>query len=103
MCLQVKKKKILEITDHRRTYNLVLKEMYSVCSWCPWHPTFWHNCSDSPISCMIYCGDKDQPIRFKNPPSWKVVSKNRKQWMKKRFFTENTIMNNGEIYIKRWW
>ncbi|MFB6457102.1 hypothetical protein ACE38W_17660 [Chitinophaga sp. Hz27] len=52
---------------------------------------------------MTYYGDPYATMRFKNPPSWKIVSKNKKQWMKKKFFTESNIIEDGNIDIERWW
>ncbi|OQP41095.1 hypothetical protein A4H97_15985 [Niastella yeongjuensis] len=70
-----------ETTDSR-TYNLVRKELYAACSRCPWHPTFWRTCIDNPYTPMYMENDTRQ---IRNHPNWKLVSRNRKQWMKKRF------------------
>ncbi|NIG54562.1 hypothetical protein F3J22_13795 [Chitinophaga sp. Cy-1792] len=99
-------KKLLDTTDHRRTYNVVKKEMFAVCSRCHWHPTVWLHCTDNPFRFMRYHGDANihpNDMKFKNLPSWKIVSKNRKQWMKKKFMTESTIMRDGSLWVEKWW
>ena len=75
----------LNETTHRRTYNLVRKELYADCSWCAWHPTFWKHCLDNPFVHLMYM--EEDTGKIKNHPNWKLVSRNRKQWMKKHFFT----------------
>ncbi|HEY8957525.1 hypothetical protein [Chitinophaga sp.] len=102
----MKKKKCLKETTHRRTYNLVRKETYAICPRCHWHPTFWRWCWDHPYIGMTYTDDgtnKPYALRFKNHPNWKAVSKNRKQWMKKRFLEDRTINPDGCLRIVYGW
>jgi hypothetical protein len=44
----MKRYRCLKETNHRRTYNLVRKELYAVCSRCAWHSNFWRSCGDNP-------------------------------------------------------
>lgn len=106
MCLQVKKIKTLKTTDHRRTYNLVSKNLYARCPLCKWHPVFQKDCSDYRFMAMWYMDDgADKPERpkYRDHPNWKLVSKNRKQWMKKRFLTKESRLFDGTIYIRFGW
>ncbi|WP_177192204.1 hypothetical protein [Chitinophaga arvensicola] len=47
--------------------------------------------------------NKPYKARFKDHPNWKMVSKNRKQWMKKRFMKKIEFMNHGSIHILYGW
>jgi hypothetical protein len=46
---------------------------------------------------------KPERLKYKNHPGWKLVFKNRKQWMKKRFLVERTIMKDGRLFIQYGW
>jgi hypothetical protein len=86
----------------RRTYNLVRKELYAVCGRCPWHPDFWRSCMDNPFVQMSFEEDEDGGM-MRNYPGWKLVSKNRKQWMKKRFIPYVWKERDGkEVVYFRW-
>ncbi|SFW77275.1 hypothetical protein SAMN05661012_04495 [Chitinophaga sancti] len=106
MFLQVKKRKILKSTDNSRTYNLIHKRMHAKCSYCKWHSTFFKSCFDNPFPYFLYKDDgtdKSIKSKFYNHPNWKIVSKNNKQWMKKRFLSRKTIMCDGSLYIELGW
>jgi hypothetical protein len=95
----MKRKKCLATTDHRRVYNIVLKALYADCGYCPWHANFWRNCTDAVYIHFFYEDGK----HFRNYPNWKLVSKNRKQWMKKNFKKREEKMLNGTMYIEFYW
>lgn len=106
MCLQVSKLKILKTTDHRRTYNLVRKEMYAMCPRCRWHSIFYKNCCEKYFPAMWYeedGTDKPEKLKYRFHPNWKVVSKNKKQWMKKRFLTQRTNYGDNTYFIRFGW
>jgi len=42
-------------------------------------------------------------IRFKNHPNRKEVSKNKKQWMKKQYFSKRKEFYDGTFIIKYGW
>ncbi|RBL91374.1 hypothetical protein DF182_01770 [Chitinophaga flava] len=59
-----------------------------------------------PFPCLRYVDDgsgKPEKERFRNYPSWKVVSKNKKQWMKKKFLVDRKVWPNGKIWIRYGW
>jgi hypothetical protein len=98
--------KCLKETTHRRTYNLVKKDLYAKCPVCRWHPTFWRGCYDNPYTHMRYDEDgtnKPERAKFSNHPNWKQVSKNKKQWMKKRFFQKRKNRPDGSYTIYYGW
>lgn len=88
--------KILQGTMHRRTYNLASRNLYAICSRCPWHVNFWHSCIDNPFVKMVYVSEK---MEYSNHPNWKLVSKNRKQWMKKPFIQVREDYPDGSFKI----
>jgi hypothetical protein len=101
----VKKYKLLKETTHRRTYNRVRKTIYAISERCPWKALFWWQCSDHYFVQMTYTNDGTNTpyaLRFKDLPNWKLVSKNKKQWMKKNSLQESTS-TNGIIYIRFGW
>lgn len=70
-------KQIMDITTNRYVYNRTRKVyLESVgklrCSWCPYHKNENYDGK--------FYGTCKEDIKY---PSWKLVSKNRKQWMKK--------------------
>ena len=95
----MKRHRCLKETNHRRTYNLVRKELYAVCSRCAWHSNFWRSCGDNPY---VYTYLEDGRSQVKNPPNWKLVSKNRKQWMNKHFFKRRKE-RRGEVVTYYGW
>jgi hypothetical protein len=40
--------------------------------------------------------------RVKNPANWKLISKNRKQWMKKRFIKVKQEWRVGSVTLYGW-
>lgn len=71
----MKKKKTLKTTDNRRVYNQTLRNYlynFGVCDYCKPHS----GCNRR----EHYGGFEDDGLKY---PSWKLVSKNPKQWMKK--------------------
>ncbi|MFB6457209.1 hypothetical protein ACE38W_18195 [Chitinophaga sp. Hz27] len=86
----MKKHNILNETDHSRTYLLIRKEFRFACRICGWSSDFYRPCPDRKERFSFFeCDENMQPIRkvYGGYYSWKLVSKNRKQWMKKRFIS----------------
>ena len=73
----MKTKKLMDTTESRYEYNRLRKKYLTgrkiKCSWCGYH------CGDNKEG-KWYGGFLDSYIRY---PNWKLVSKNKKQWMKK--------------------
>lgn len=102
----MKHHKCLKETAHRRTYNLVSKYLFAKCSRCPWHPNFWRNCSDNSYRYLKYWEDgsgKTEKEKFSNHPNWKLVSKNKKQWMKKPYIPQRMDYSIGRFEISFRW
>jgi len=96
----MKRYRCLKETTHRRTYNLVRKNLYAVCTRCKWHPNFWKSCWDNPYKHMYM---ENGANRVKNPANWKLVSRNRKQWMKKRFIKVKRSYGDGSFATYYGW
>jgi hypothetical protein len=47
--------------------------------------------------------NKPYALRFRNHPNWKVVSKNRKQWMRKKFLMKHMQHPDGTLVIEYGW
>lgn len=47
--------------------------------------------------------DKPEKVKFKDHPNWKMVSKNRKQWMEKKFFRVKYNYPDGRFNISFGW
>ncbi|WP_212003641.1 hypothetical protein [Chitinophaga sp. HK235] len=47
--------------------------------------------------------EKPEKLKFWNHPSWKIVSKNKKQWMKKKFLIDRQVGPDGDIWIRYGW
>ncbi|QHS60914.1 hypothetical protein [Chitinophaga agri] len=80
-------KHILKTTTHRGTYNRANINLYAQCNWCGWHGNFWSNCPEQGAKRMYYFGSMEETpdrSKFRNIYNWKLVSKNKKQWMKKK-------------------
>lgn len=73
----MKTKKLMDTTGSRYEYNRLRKEYLTnreiSCNWCGYH-------SGENYKGKWYGGYKNSNITY---PSWKLVSKNKKQWMKK--------------------
>lgn len=86
-------KEIVDSTTNRREFNHAYKEFLEVskgeihCSWCAYH----RGENDE----RKWYGGIDHRLRH---PNWKLVSKNRKQWMGKpiKIITESNINRNRE-------
>lgn len=86
-----KNKTIYDTTASRYVYNRSRKEFLEkngeiYCSRCPYHRV-------ENITKKRYYGNSREGIRH---PSWKLVSKNRKQWMKKPI----TIEEKEELFYR---
>jgi len=70
-------KKIMDETTNRYVYNRARKECSGNCTWCRYH------LGDN-LDHKLY-GDygsrRNESLRY---PNWKLVSKNKKQWMDKK-------------------
>ncbi|WP_343671000.1 hypothetical protein [Chitinophaga sp.] len=102
----MKHHKSLKETMHRRTYNLVSKNLYARCCRCPWHGNFWTTCWDIRYSYLEYCEDgtdKPEKLKYRDHPNWKLVSKNPKQWMKKKFIKVREDYVDGSFHISFGW
>ncbi|MBC9914798.1 hypothetical protein [Chitinophaga varians] len=102
----MKKLKILKTTDHRGTYNKMNKSLYAMCDRCRWHSIFQKNCCENVFPAMWYeedGTDKPEKLKYSFHPNWKLVSKNRKQWMKKRFLTQRRDYANNTYDIRFGW
>jgi hypothetical protein len=100
----MKMHKSLKETTHRRTYNLVSKHLFANCPYCPWHPNFWRLCTR--YSYLVYEEDgseKNEKQKFQRHPNWKLVSKNKKQWMKKPYIQVRRDYPDGNFYITFRW
>jgi len=101
-----KSKKLLKETMSRKVYNIARKfwlehdgQIY--CSYCKYHRG--ENCTKK-----YYGGDTHFGVRY---PSWKLASKNKKQWMKKdisievetrrlyRWISNSKIVDHYEINL----
>lgn len=74
----MKRKKVLKSTSNRKVYNHVKKNYlynYGLCDRCRYH----RGCNKR-VHYGGFINEKNENINY---PSWKIVSKNRKQWMKK--------------------
>lgn len=78
MYSEYKRKLHYDSTTNRSVFNKLHKEIHASCSWCKWHRRDnakgkkWYGCVHQ------YNGKV-----YQNFPSWKLVSKNKKQWMYK--------------------
>lgn len=90
----MKTKKLMDTTGSRYEYNRLRKEYLAKreikCSWCGYH------CGENKEG-KWYGGFLDSNIRY---PNWKLVSKNKKQWMKKSLKTKEELSRwNNRSYI----
>jgi len=68
-----RKFEIYRTTNNRSTYNKIKKNQECSCPICRWH----EGCNNRNEH---YGGYEGKPLRY---PNWKLISKNKKQWMKK--------------------
>jgi len=75
-------------TTNRRVYNLLHKEVNANCSFCKWHPTFWRGSENQRYKNM-HCYEDGNKVGWdesiKHYYNWKLSTKNRKQWMTKKY------------------
>jgi len=93
---------ILNTTTHRGTYNRANKNLHAYCEHCRWHGSFWKRCYDQPLDEMTYTDDLDgtpYKLRFRYHYNWKLVSKNKKQWMRKHMKTKYSRDPRGRVEI----
>jgi hypothetical protein len=92
----MKSKKIVENTTNRGDYNRAYKSYLTHrkngihCSYCKYH-------SNENYDGKWYGGFIRNEVRF---PNWKLVSKNRKQWMEKSLVLEEVIKHNEFSHFK---
>lgn len=100
----MKNKEILEKTSNRKVFNYAYKEHLERtgkirCSYCRYNKgenstQYWYG---------GHWSDKINDYIIKHP-SWKLVSKNRKQWMKKPInFKHKKSQYNNKHYIEINW
>ncbi len=81
----MKTKKLMDTTGSRYEYNRLRKKYLTNreirCNWCGYH------CGENKEG-KWYGGFTDSYIRY---PNWKLVSKNKKQWMKKSLKIEKKL------------
>jgi len=70
----MKKQEKYKTTSNRYVYNRLRKQRLASCSFCKWHGNFYRMSENDDWETYWLNGKK---------PSWKLVSKNKKQWMKK--------------------
>lgn len=100
----MKAKKIVGSTTNRREFNCAYKSYLEHkkngihCSYCRYHrgenkTTKWYG---------GFTDDENEKIRY---PNWKLVSKNRKQWMKKetKVSKEKSTRLSKRFYINITW
>lgn len=90
---------ILKTTTHRGTYNRANKNLHAACPRCKWH----RGCAEQGPKKMCYHGFIDGTLdrsNFISIYNWKLVSKNKKQWMKKRLKTYYCPQLDGRVYIE---
>ena len=90
----MKTKKLMDTTGSRYEYNRLRKKYLTgrkiKCSWCAYH-------RGENKEGKWYGGFTDSYIRY---PNWKLVSKNKKQWMKKTLKIEKKLSRwNNRSYI----
>jgi hypothetical protein len=81
----MKEVKLLQETTCRKEYNILRKRLNTSCSFCQWHPTNWHDTENDRWYNFQFEERLGEPEQLSYHPNWKLVSKNRKQWMKKKF------------------
>ncbi|KAA2238676.1 hypothetical protein F0L74_20880 [Chitinophaga agrisoli] len=104
----------LRTTTNSRVYKCTYGLIHKGCPFCAWHPDFYHNWCENDDGWKTYAFEEEAATgrrlvqsgalnsrhRF---PSWKLVSKNRKQWMKKplkHMRYKNNGNADGERYIQ---
>ena len=88
-----KHKRELETTTNRWLFNRLYKEANASCSYCKWHT---NDNSTNKLYGGWVSGQFKKGLTY---PSWKLCSKNRKQWMKKPIKIVSSEMHPGWISI----
>jgi len=89
----------LETTTNNSVYKKLYKEKYASCSYCKWHSQ--HSENDAWDNYSISKAKNSREKR--SYPNWKLVSKNKKQWMKKPLKFKKYISNYWEYYYYILW
>jgi hypothetical protein len=92
----MKHKKELETTTNRWVFNRLYKEANAGCSYCKWHT------NDNSTNKHYGGWTEGKKTWFKKGltyPSWKLCSKNRKQWMKKPITIVPSEKHDGWVTI----
>lgn len=89
----MRNKEIVEKTTNRTVFNRAYKEQLAItgkiyCSFCKYH----HG--------ENFDGDIFGGYKSITYPNWKLVSKNRKQYMEKRITVTTTILRHGAEYTE---
>jgi len=97
----MRESEILKTTTNRSVYNKLYKKNLEQrgkirCSWCGYHAG--DNSTKKWYGSTGFWTNKPERMRY---PSWKLVTKNKKQWMPKKIqYEEKTIRWNGKPYIE---
>lgn len=88
-------------TTNNSVYTKLHKEIHASCSYCKWHGP---NSENDRWTCYSVQKTKNGKERRKYP-SWKLVSKNKKQWMKKPplTFVDRNRFDYWEYYYDIQW
>jgi hypothetical protein len=71
-------------TTNSSVFRKLHKIRYASCSYCSWHPrTFDHSSENDQWDSYYIDFHPDEKRNYTKIPSWKLCSKNRKQWMHK--------------------
>jgi hypothetical protein len=98
----MKVKKIMDETTSRYEFNRARKEYLERiggihCSYCGYHRG--ENRTNKTYGSFLFYDSYGQDIKS---PNWKLVSKNKKQWMKKPIKIKNRTYQNGEWIEITW-
>lgn len=69
-------------TTNTRLFNILHKATHARCSHCTWH-TRWYGYQNENDSWKFYNVDSKKEKPYTRYPSWKLVSKQKKQWLPK--------------------
>ena len=89
-------------TTNRYVYNRIHKELHASCSHCSWHQKDFGHYSENGAWKWYSCGAIERTGKQDNFPNWKLVSKNKKQWMKKPLKFENNSRFSDDISDITW-
>ncbi len=89
MKISTSRREEFKTTTNSSVYKKLYKEHHAGCSFCRWHPNFYHF-SENDVWESYYLNENKSTS---NKPNWKLVSKNKKQWMKKPLKVISTYNN----------